>query len=87
MMSCYTQRTLKTFTWPCEPIRLLMELLRQSEGLANRSFYKLDISRVQPKSNRTDGERLLASDQPQFDNTGQFYLNDNGIFYNVHFKN
>ena len=41
----------------------LRELLRLSDVLANRSFCRSDISRVQLKSNWTVGERLLASDQ------------------------
>ena len=43
--------------------RVLIELFRVSDGLANRSFCRSDISRVQLKSNWTVGERLLASDQ------------------------
>ena len=41
----------------------LMELLRLSDVLVNRSFCWADISRVQLKFNWTVGERLLASDQ------------------------
>ena len=54
---------------------VVRELLRLSDGLANRSFCRSDIWRVQLKSSGTVGERLLASDQSQFDNAGWFYLN------------
>ena len=30
---------------------------------------------------------LLTSDQSLFDNAGQFYLNDNEIFYIIYFEN
>ena len=41
----------------------LRKLLRLSGVLANRSIYRLDISRVQLKFNWTVGEKLLVSDQ------------------------
>ena len=41
---------------------VLGDMLRPSDGLANRSFCRSDISRVQLKSNWTVGKRLLASD-------------------------
>ena len=49
---------------------VLWEQLRRSGSIANQSFCWSDISRVQLKINLTVGERLLASDQSQFDNTG-----------------
>ena len=49
---------------------VVIELLRLLDGLANRSFSRSDISRVQLKSNCTVGERHLASDQSQIDNAG-----------------
>ena len=65
----------------------LRQLLRLSHRLANRSFCCSHILRVQLKSNSTVCERLLASDQSQFDNAGLLYLSENEIFLNAYFKN
>ena len=45
---------------------VLWELLRLPDSLANRSFCRSDISRVQLKSNLTVGKGLLASDSKRF---------------------
>ena len=47
---------------------VLTKFFRLSDGLANQSFCRLDISRVQLKSNRIVGERPLASDDEIFSN-------------------
>ena len=62
----------KNFLWKSYRLKhmVVTELLRVLGGLSNQSFYQSDISRVQPKSNWTVGERLLASDQSKFDNAG-----------------
>ena len=44
----------------------LWELIRLSDGLANRSFCRWDFSRVQLKSNWTVGKGLLTSDSKTF---------------------
>ena len=59
------------------------ELLRLPDSIANQSFCRSDISRVQLRSNWTIVKRLLASDQSKFDNAGQFYLKDNEILYST----
>ena len=46
------------------------EMLRLLDDFANQSFCQSDILRVQLKYNWTVVERLLASDQSQFDNAG-----------------
>ena len=61
---------------------VVRELLRLSDGLANQSFCRSDISRVRLKSNSAVSEGLLASDQSQFDDAGLLYLNENEIFLN-----
>ena len=38
---------------------------------------------VQLNFNWTVGETLLVSDESQFDNTGQFYVKDDEIFYHA----
>ena len=79
MQAHFTQRTTKHFWMPYLKIysfaknvpwkssRLIhmavRKLLRLSDGLANRSFYRSDISRIQLKSNWAVGEKLLALDQ------------------------
>ena len=57
--------------------RALTELLSISDDLSNRSFSKSDIFRFELKSNWTIGEKILAFDQSQFDNAGEFYLKYN----------
>ena len=42
---------------------VLTEFFTLSDGLANQSFCRLDISRVQLKSKRIVGQRPLASDE------------------------
>ena len=49
------------------------ELLKLLDGLRNRSFCQLDISKIQLKSNRIIGERQLASDQSKFGIVALFF--------------
>ena len=53
----------KKFQWWSSQLRqmVLTELFRLSDGLANRSFCRSDILRVQLKSNWTVSKSLLAS--------------------------
>ena len=61
----------------------LKELHKISDGLANRSFCRSDISRDHLRSNWAVGVRRLTSNQLQFDNACQFYLKDYAHFYNA----
>ena len=62
---------------------VVKELLRLSDGPAKGPFCWFDISKIQLKSNWTVGEGHLTSDQSQFDNAAQGYLNNIESFYNA----
>ena len=66
---------------------VLTDLFRLSDGLANRSFCRSDISRVQLKSHWTVGKKLLASDSKTVCKSRLILSKAQLIFFNGWFGN
>ena len=66
---------------------VLIELFRVSDDLANRSFCRSDIARVQLKSNWKVSEKLQASDSKTFCKSRLILLKAQLILFNGWFGN